>query len=267
MVPGVLRPQQPLLQQLVKHLLHFQRRHLQHLAGHLHQPLVRHTGMPLVGPLEQRIVQPRLQPLLAELIKAHVLGQPVRRPKPDAFRIFRQTVRIVADPGNGRIAVQRLDFSRKIGTDSVTFQEKYQLPAVPQLPVGRHNPFRLLLADARHFPQPLRFLVQHLHGLVPKVLHNPLGHHRPHTRENPAAQHLDHGLGPRRRQRLPAGRLELPAKPRMLRPLSRQLHLLTCKRRLPLVHNGNGPHFPVFTPKNSKAAVSRLEHNILDSYL
>ena len=265
MVPPVLHPEQVVPEQLVEHLAHFQRVHLEHPGRIAHQPGIRHAGMPLAGPLEQGIVDPRPDPFVPVLIHPQVPGQGVRRPEPDAFHIFRQAVGIVADPGHRRAAVEGLDPGGKIPADPVAFQEKHQLPVFPEFSVGGDDGFRLFLADAADLPEPFREFFQYLQGVLPELVHDPLGHGRAHSLEHSAAQHPHQAFRPPGLDGFPALGLELPAEPGMVPPDPGQPDLLSRIRRLPPVDDGNGPHFRVLAPKDTEGACVCLEDDVFDS--
>ena len=264
MVPHIFCPEHIVLQELLEHLLHFQGIYLKDFSCHIHQPSVRHTRMALVGSLEQRIVDPRPDPVLGMFVHTQVPGQGVCRPEADAIHIFRQAVGIVADPGHRCISVQCLDPGRKAAADSMAFQEKHQFPVFSEFPIGGDDGFGLLFPDPADFPQPFRGFFQDFQGFFPELVHDPLGHGRPHPFQDSAAQHLHQTFRSLGLDSFPAPSLELTAEPGMVPPASGKTHLFSGKRSLSLVDHRNRPHFRIFSPEYTERPFRSLENDIFD---
>ena len=146
----------------------------------------------------------------------------------------------------------------------MAFQEKHQFPVFPEFSIGSHNGLRLLFADAADLPEPFREFFQDLQGILPELVHDPLGHGRAHSLQHPAAQHLHQAFRPLGLDGFPALGLELTPEPGMFPPGARKPHLFSGIRGLSLVNNGNGPHFRIFSPEDTEGACSCLEDDIFN---
>ena len=145
------------------------------------------------------------------MVKAHPLGNGIRRLKANAPDIIRQTIGIFLYDLDAVVTVSLIDLRGMGGGDIVALQEEHDVLDLFLLLPAPFDPFHADPSDAAHLQQPIGGLFDDVQSIGAELLHDPSGKLRSDSLHQPAAQILFHAIDRRRKLLLEALHGKLPA--------------------------------------------------------
>jgi len=178
------------------------------------------------GHLAQRVVDARLDTSRIVGRQAQRLGNLVGRLEADAVDVLHQLIGCGLDDRQRLIAILLVDLDRQMGGDAVAVEEDHHILDGPLLFPGLDDVVDALAADAQHFAQPLRVLVDDIQRFRAETVDDALGHDLAHAAHHAGAEIALDPLDRCRNRLLAQLHLELAAVFCVIKPLPGQLQPL-----------------------------------------
>ena len=144
-------------------------------AGLLNQLRLRRKDVALIGEVAQRVHHARGHARGRIVRQAQVVGDFVGGLEADAVNVVRQAIGIGLDEIDRGVAVLFVDLDGEAGVDAVALQEQHHLLDGFLLVPGAGDGLGALGADAQHFTDTLRRVIEHVQRLQPELLDDAIG--------------------------------------------------------------------------------------------